>query len=244
MAHNQVAMQRPRCRLRHRGRRYVGDGFTLIELLVAVAVMALMAVMGWRALDGMQSAVQGNQRHADAVLALDAGLSQWTTDLDALSALPQTQPLEFDGRALYLTRRAQAGPAQGAQVVAWSRAERNGHAVWLRWQSGAVQTREAWASAWAAAHAWSQGAPGPSGAEVQIVPLDQWQLYFHRGGAWSNPLSSAGTTAAAGTTATANGANRAGSVPDGVRLVITVATGHPLAGSLTRDWARTVTDTP
>lgn len=210
-------------------RRTVG-GFTLIELLVAVAVMALMSVMGWRALDGMQSAVGGNQRHADAVLALDAGLSQWTTDLDALATPPQTQAFEFDGRALFLTRNAQTGAAQGVQVVAWSRAERaGGQAMWLRWQSDAVQTREAWARAWAAAHAWSQGAANTTVGEVQIAPLDQWQLYLHRGGAWSNPLSSAGPT---------------GSVPDGVRLVLTVSAGHPLAGSLTRDWARTVAGTP
>jgi general secretion pathway protein J len=210
------------------------SGFTLIELLVAVAVMALMSVMGWRALDGMQNAVQGNQRHADAVLALDAGLGQWTVDLDAVTAPPQTQALEFDGRALYLTRSAQTGAAQGVQVVAWSRAERADRAVWLRWQSNAVQTREAWASAWAAAHAWSQGAINTTGAEVQMVPLDQWQLYFHRGGTWSNPMSSAGS----GTDPAS------GSVPDGVRLVLIVAAGHPLAGSLTRDWARTVVGAP
>ena len=224
--------------------RRAGAGFTLIELLVAVAVMALMSVMGWRALDGMQSAVGGNQRHADAVLALDAGLSQWTTDLDALIAPSQTQAFEFDGRALFLTRSAQTGAAQGVQVVAWSRAERAGQAMWLRWQSDAVQTREAWASAWAAAHAWSQGAANSTGSEVQIAPLDQWQLYLHRGGAWSNPLSSAGNSTGTAAPNAASSPSPAGSVPDGVRLVLTVSAGHPLAGSLTRDWARTVTGTP
>lgn len=206
-----------------------GRGFTLIELLVAVAVMALMALMGWRALDGMQSAVTGNQGHADAVLSLDAGLAQWRTDLDSVSPVPHTLAFEFDGRALYLTRRAQAGAAAGVQVVAWSRAERAGRAQWVRWQSPALQTRETWRRAWADAHAWAQGAVSASDEAVSIVALDQWQLFFFRNGAWSNPLSSAG-----------NQAGAVASVPDGVRLVLKVAAGHPLAGELTRDWARTV----
>ena len=34
----------------------VQHGFTLVELLVAVALMALMAAMSWRGLDGMVTA--------------------------------------------------------------------------------------------------------------------------------------------------------------------------------------------
>lgn len=217
---------------------YRSRGFTLIELLVALGVMALMAVLGWRALAGMQQAMESNREHADAVLALDAGLSQWTTDLDALTELPQTRALEWDGRALRLTRRAAAGDSTGVQVVAWTRAERDGRAQWLRWQSAPLRTREEWTSAWAAADAWVQGARsadadgarGVRSHEVRIAALDQWQLYFYRGGTWSNPLSSAGSNTA--------GAEPTSNVPDGVRLVLTVAPPHPLAGTVVRDWAR------
>ncbi len=213
-------------------------GFTLIELLVALGVMALMAVMGWRALAGMQQAMDSNREHANAVLALDAGLSQWTTDLDALTELPQTRTLEWNGRALRLTRRATSDESAGALVVAWTLAERDGHAQWLRWQSTPVRTREEWTSAWAAADAWQQGAGADSTngvrmREVRIAALDQWQLYFYRGGAWSNPLSSAGSNVA--------GAEPATNVPDGVRLVLTVSPPHPLAGAVVRDWARAMT---
>ena len=169
------------------------------------------------------------------MLALDAGLAQWTTDLDAVTELPQTRALDWDGRALRLTRRAAAGAEAGAQVVAWTRAEREGRAQWLRWQSAPVRTREEWAGAWAAAGAWVQGAGAdtPNGLrtrEVRIAALAQWQLFFYRGGAWSNPLSSAGSNAAGG--------EAPPQVPDGVRLVLSVAAPHPLAGTLVRDWAR------
>jgi len=216
------------------------QGFTLIELLVALAVMALMATMGWQALGGMQSAMEVNRKHNDAVLTTEAGLNQWTVDLDALLELPQTRSLEWDGRALRLTRRnVQEG--EGAIVVAWTRAERDGQARWLRWQSAPVQTREAWQAAWAAAAAWAQGAEGSitgglgvngaAGAsslrqrEVSVVELSSWQLFFYRGGAWSNPLSSTDT-------------QDSSAIPDGVRLVLALPDRHPLAGTLVRDWAR------
>ena len=52
-------------------------GFTLIELLVAIAVMALMAMLSWRGLEGMSRAQSQLQIHADDALALQVGLSQW-----------------------------------------------------------------------------------------------------------------------------------------------------------------------
>ncbi len=214
-------------------------GFTLIELLVALAVMALMATMGWQALGGMQRAMEINRSHNDAVLTTEAGLNQWTADLDAVLELPQTRSLEWDGRALRLTRRS-VQDGDGAMVVAWTRAEREGEARWLRWQSGPVQTREAWQAAWAASSAWVQIASSGNNSnsdnttntasalvqrEVSIVALAGWQLFFYRGGAWSNPLSS-------------TDAQDSSAIPDGVRLVLTLPERHPLAGTLVRDWAR------
>lgn len=213
-------------------------GFTLIELLVALAVMALMATMGWQALGGMQTAMEVNHRHNDAILTTEAGLNQWTADLDALLELPQTRSMEWDGRALRLTRRS-VQEGDGVIVVAWARSEREGQARWVRWQSAPVQTQEGWQAAWSSAVAWAQGAQGDiqnanatpnektglRQREVSVVALDAWQLFFHRGGAWSNPLSS--------TDAQDNSA-----IPDGVRLVLTLPPKHPLAGTLVRDWAR------
>ena len=214
-------------------------GFTLIELLVAVGIMAVMAVMGWRALDGMQDANARTRDHADAVLTLDAGLAQWGTDLDALLELPQTPAIDWDSRVLRITRRPSGDAAEGVLVVAWTRANRDGVDQWLRWQSTPARTRADWQTAWQAAAQWAQS-PGDAERqrEVALAPLARWQLYYSRGGAWSNPLSSAGAPsigagAAAGTSPTGNAP-----VPDGVRLVLQLPATHPLAGTLTRDWVR------
>jgi general secretion pathway protein J len=206
-------------------------GFTLIELLVAVSIMALMTVMGWRALDGMVQAAGQTRTHTDAVLTLEAGLAQWVADLDALIELPHTTAIDWDGRALRVTRRHSADPSEGVLVVAWSRGAREGADPWLRWQSAPVRSRADWQNAWDNAAQWAQS---PSDLarqqEVAIAPLTQWQVYFFRGGAWSNPLSSAGSAAAPDASLT--------TVPDGVRLVMETPAPHPLAGRITRDWAR------
>lgn len=94
-------------------------GFTLIELLVAIGILALMAGLSWRGLDGMAKAQAQLQQRADTVLTLQAGLSQWAADLDALVQLP------IPGSGLGWPRpahhTAQHGcPGDGLLVVAWS----------------------------------------------------------------------------------------------------------------------------
>lgn len=203
-------------------------GFTLIELLVAIAVMALMAILSWRGLDGMNRAQTQTQARADEVLALQAGLAQWRADLDAVIELPRTTPMEWDGRALRLTRRGSASAGDGPRVVAWTRrAGADGH--WLRWQSPAVTTLDDWQTAWSQAQRWAQN-PGEEEKkrEIAILPLESWQLFYFRGDAWSNPLSSAGTS----TTGAQSG------IPDGVRCVLNLPPGLALQGALTLDWVR------
>ena len=67
--------QPPRSTPAHRPR-----GFTLVELLVALAVMALLAIVSWRGLDGMVRAQQITRERADAVLELQTVLAQWGAD--------------------------------------------------------------------------------------------------------------------------------------------------------------------
>ena len=215
------------------------SGFTLIELLVAIALMALMAGLSWRGLDGMTRAQTQMRQNSDDVLTLQAGLAQWSTDLDALAQQPGTPSLDWDGRALRILRRSTTNPADGLQVVAWSRRGIDGVGQWLRWQSPPLRTRGELTLAWQKAAAWAQNPSNDDRQrEVQIAPLEQWQIFYYRGAAWSNPLSSAG--AVEGDAASGAGllAEAASAVPEGVRLVLTLAPGQAISGTLTRDWVR------
>lgn len=264
-------------------------GFTLIEVLVAISIMAVMAVLSWRGLDGMTQTQARLQQRADEVLTLQAGLNQWGADLDALIPLPQTQALDWDGRALRMTRRSATAITQSASnstgssatqsstqspsdesiwVVAWARRDANGQGQWLRWQSPPLRTRGEVDTAWAAAAQWAQN-PGDAlkAREVVVSRLSEWQVFFYRGDAWTNPLSSegndvgTGVAGASGTTGAVAGPGPASGIgslsaaiartitrgadaltvaplPDGVRLVLTLPPGQAISGTLTRDWVR------
>lgn len=212
------------------------SGFTLIELLVAIVVMALLALLSWRAIDGMSRTQSYTQERSDQLLRLQAAMGQWVADLDAVTDTQEVNPLDFDGRLLRLTRRdsAESGlSSPGVRVVAW--VQREGQ--WQRWQSAPLQQRDALARAWQRAAQWGQTgateqAMGGDSA-VSLVALNGWQLYYHRGETWGNPLSSVGNEGDAGTPGSVGT-----SLPNGVRLVLDLTPGQALAGTLTRDWVR------
>jgi len=212
-------------------------GFTLIELLVAIAVMALMAVLSWRGIDGMSRAQNQLHNRADDALTLQIGLAQWRSDLDAMVSLQGTPALDWDGRVLRLTRRHPLGETASVQVVAWTLRNEGGKGQWLRWPSGAIQQRAEWATAWARAQTWGQTPSAEDRAqEVSVRALAQWQIFFHRGGAWSNPLSSEGAVAPAPGSDGSGKNAPAGSPPDGIRLVLDLPADQSLTGKLTLDW--------
>jgi general secretion pathway protein J len=216
------------------------SGFTLVELLVALFAMSLLAVMSWRGLDGMTRAQAQTEARSDEMLTLQVGLAQWGADLDALLQLPQTTALEWNGRVLRMTRRDTAGAANGVLVVAWTRRVFDGTSTWLRWQSPPLATRGELDQAWQQADSWSRN-PGDDqrAREVAIVPLESWNIFFFRGDAWTNPLSSdAMAAAAAGATAAIPTGANAALIPDGVRLVLTLPPGQAIGGMLMRDWVR------
>ena len=212
-------------------------GFTLIELLVAIAILAVMAVLSWRGLDGMTRAVAQTRQRSDQLLTLQAGLDQWRDDLDALLQQPQMSALDWNGNVLRLTRVA-PNPADGMLVVAWTRRVVNGTGQWLRWQSAPLLTRGDLDAAWNEAALWGQN-PGEADEqrEVAITPLADWQIYYFRNNAWTNPLSSGGGGVAA-SAAVPGQVNANPSVPDGVRLVLVIPSGQALSGTITRDWVR------
>ena len=216
-------------------------GFTLVELLVALFAMALLAMLSWRGLDGMVRAQAMTSARADEVLTLQVGLAQWSADLDAILQLPGTPALDWNGRVLRVTRRDTSAPANGVLVAAWTL--RAGQ--WLRWQSPPLTTRGELDQAWLKADQWSQ-TPGAEERrlEVAIGPLQEWQIFYYRSDAWTNPQSSdAVSTPVAPTGLTPEAAASVAAqttpvIPEGVRLVLTLPPGGALAGEITRDWAR------
>jgi general secretion pathway protein J len=215
-------------------------GFTLIEVLVALVVMSLMAVLTWQGIDGMAKASSQHRSRADDVAAIQTGLLQWRTDLDQMIDASQTPPaasggtantakaIEFDARVLRITRRYSGDEIR---VVAWGSRRIDTQAGstrrFMRWVSVPVRTRAEWQTAWDQAARWGQN---PSDAErageTAVLLIDEWQIFYYRNDAWSNPLSADGT-------ATQSSAN-----PDGVRLILQLAPGQIPGGKLSMDWVQ------
>jgi general secretion pathway protein J len=212
-------------------------GFTLIEVLVASAILALMALISWRGLDGMFKTQSALQKRGDATQTLQMGLAQWRVDLDNIMILQGTPALDWDGRVLRITRQHSQDPKAGVQVVAWTL----GNGQWTRWQSEPLTQTDEWTQAWRQAQTWALTAGNISGntaQEVLIHPVRAWQIYYHRDGAWSNPLSSAVTdnTTQGGKPANLNGNPQ--NLPEGVRLVLELTDTPEFQGKLTLDWVR------
>ena len=228
-------------------KRHHPKGFTLIELLVALAVMALLALLSWRGLDGMARAQEGVRERMDGVVAIQTGLAQWTADMDAVVETPQVSAIDYDGRVLRLTRRDSSGTDSPLRVVGWARrmidSQHDGRGSWARWQSPPLRTRAELQEAWARVQLWAQNASdAEKRREVAVVGLDQWQVFYFRNDGWSNPLSTAGAASTAATPAPASAPAPAGAapLPDGVRIVLTLSSGQALTGVLTKDWIRPV----
>lgn len=210
-------------------------GFTLVELLVALFVLSLVAILSWRGLDGMvrtQSALQGR---ADDVLALQAGVAQWRTDLDAVTPLPGLPAVAWNGQVLRMVRQVEGPEGPAMAVVAWTRRNDAGASLWRRWLSPPATTRQAIEAAWQQADLWARN-PGAAERlrEAAVAALDDWQVFFYRGDAWVNPQTSDAQRAGAEGSPPAPAANT--TLPEGVRVVLSLPAGGPVSGDLTLDW--------
>lgn len=218
-------------------------GFTLVELLVALFVMSLVAVLGWRGLDGMVRTQSQLQTRADEVLTLQVGLAQWRSDLESVITLPGLPAVEWNGQVLRLLRKAEGAAGPAVQVIGWTRRSDEGTSQWRRWQSLPTSERAEVLAAWQQADLWARN-PGATerARESVLLPLDDWQIFFFRGGAWIHPQSSdaqqAGTAATAGSasgTAT-RGADGNSSLPEGLRVVLQFPSRAAIPGTVTLDW--------
>jgi general secretion pathway protein J len=217
--------------------RRIQRGFTLVELLVALVVMALLALLSWRGLDGMTRVQSQTQANTDGVLALQAGLSQWQTDLDAIALqanVPGVSGLNYDGSVLRLTRRyAEDGDTgDSIRVVAWSQRAVESKTTWLRWQSEPLKTRAELQAAWLQAKQWASNATEfDKKSEVNVAAIDKWQVFYYVNDAWVNALSIRDVSELIP-------GPKPDALPDGIRLVLTLAQDQALVGNITRDWGR------
>ena len=184
--------------------------------------------MSWRGLDGMARAQEQTRTRADEVLTLQVGLAQWSADLDAIDALPRAT--RWTGTAGCCASRAAAPPAPptAVLVVGLDPARMHG-ARWLRWQSPPADHARRAGAGLAAGRPVVAGRRQRASArrEVAITPLQDWQIFYYRDNAWTNPLS--GDVAAA--ERRTPGAAAAPGLPDGVRLVLELPPGRALAGA-------------
>lgn len=216
-------------------------GFTLIEVLVALVILSVMAGMCWKGLDGILKSREIADGSLKRSLRMQSVMQQWAADLNAVVDTGGVQALQFDGAALRLTRQATGG----VQVVVW--ALRSGR--WVRWAGPAVTSQGQIKDQWNRSLSFQGREQGTLAA---LKGVEQWQLYFFRGGAWTNAQSSAGVSAAARQAQAAAAAGGSGlgpngqpvvqaaiasrePLPMGVRSVLTLGEGSGYRGSIVRD---------
>lgn len=197
------------------GMRRRRAGFTLVEVLVALTVMALMAALAWRGVDGVLRSRDASREVLDRHLLLATWLSQWETDLQSLhadSGLPDT--LRCDGRSLRLVRRTDGG----LQVVIWSL---HGSS-WQRWASPAATRAGELKQAWMR----SLQLQGPEPEQLRLFDgASDVQIHFFRGNAWTNCQSTGDlqVVAAPGPASAASApARTVEQLPTGVRLMLQI----------------------
>jgi general secretion pathway protein J len=158
-----------------------------VEVLVALLMMALLATLAWQALDGVLRTRDAGRLAIERTVRLATVMTQWEQDLQAVIDTEAVPPIAFDGQTLRLTRRADAGVA----LVAWS--VRGGR--WQRWAPLPFVYTNDLQEAWLR----SQQLQGSEPGHLNLSDgASQWQVYFARGGRWSNAQSSGDLVATGG----------------------------------------------
>lgn len=236
----------------HRVPRIARVGFTLVEVMVALFIMAIMAGLAWRGIDGIMRARTIGRERMEQTLRLGTVMTQWEQDVQALVNTGLVPPIAFDGATMRMSRRTEGG----VQIVAWSL--RGGE--WLRWAGAPVTKGDQLSEQWMR----SQQLLGTEADQLHALKgVAAWQAYFcHDRTCWSNAQSTGDTTEApqgpagpaptppgvtgggkgggatpgggAPPAAREGGGKRSIAPPSAVRIVLTFS-GSPLQGTLTRD---------
>jgi general secretion pathway protein J len=107
----------------HAAPRGATRGFTLVELLVAISILALVAVLGWRGLDGITRARAALTQQLEATRGLQLAFAQMQSDCEHMASaelLQQRPPLAATADRMTLVRNVYAeGEPARLQVVSY-----------------------------------------------------------------------------------------------------------------------------
>ena len=136
-----------------RRRRPASAGFTLIELLVAISILAIVAVLGWRGLDGIVRARIALTANLDQTRAMQLTFAQMQSDCSKIidsKLVPDHPPLVADQSRLMMLRAVYAEDQPSRLQVVTYRV-RNGNLT--RRESLATRDLGELAGAWQSASA-------------------------------------------------------------------------------------------
>ena len=152
-----------------------------------------MALLSWRG--SMAWCGHGNRpaSAATSCWCCRPHFTQWGADLDALLPCPHHTNSTGTAKSCVTTPAQQRHSRRGRPGGGLGPPHVDGTSQWLRWQSPRAYAQRL-AAGLAAGGAMARN-PGDAErrAEVALLPLADWQVFYFRGDAWSKPMSSSGT---------------------------------------------------
>ena len=174
-------------------RAYRPRGFTLIELLVAISILAIVAVLGWRGLDGIVRARIALTAQVEATRGMQLAFAQMQSDAEHMvdPAMLQQRPfLRADTDRMSMVRNVyHENEAAQIQVVSYRVID----GVLLRRESVGTRDLVQLDVLWAAATSNTDTTPpvalqsGVTGMVVQTWEINRWVMGGQPAG--SNPTA-------------------------------------------------------
>ena len=162
-------------------------GFTLIELLVAITVLAIVAVLGWRGLDGIVRSREQLTQNMEQTRGTQLTFAQMQSDLEQIADKPllrERQNLLAEGNRLVFVRTVlvENSPSQ-LQVVSYT--IRDG--VLSRSESRGARDLVQLDALWTAALEQS----GPQSTVGLQAGVTNMEFRVWEGGGWRQPKNAA-----------------------------------------------------
>jgi general secretion pathway protein J len=168
------------------------NGFTLVELLVAISILAMVAVLGWRGLDGIVRARVALGEQMETTRGMQLAFAQMQSDAEHIAGedvLDKRPFLLTDDNRLTLVRTVfRENEPSHLQVVAYRVVD----GMLLRRESPATRDLIQLDALWRSATSDADTTP-PVNLQAGVVGM---QLMSWYGGAWHPELPPANTVAA------------------------------------------------